>query len=43
MGLDPLVRSEEFFTNRQGLIPVRTFLEPWGHLEVVVKYVVAPR
>jgi hypothetical protein len=42
-GLDPMVESEEFFTIGQGSIPMRVNLEPWGHLEVVVERVVAPK
>jgi hypothetical protein len=41
--LEPLVRSEEFFSSGQGSIPLRDFLEPWGNLEVVVNYLVSPK
>ena len=41
--LDLLVKSEEFFTSRQGSILMSTFHWDMGHLEVVVEHVVAPK
>jgi len=38
-----MVESKAFFTIGKGLIPMRASLEPWGHLEVVVKHVVEPK
>jgi hypothetical protein len=34
-GLDPSMRSDDFFTNGKSSILMRDLLDPWGHLEVV--------